>query len=524
MRVSEQMLFRSNLGQLQRQSRLTLNAQERVSSGKRVASPSDDPASAARILRFKKILANVDQQMRNINEADRFLSVSDTVLSDVEAQLQRASELAVDMATVSKEPADRQSAAKELTQIIDQLVELANTTHDGRALFAGSQVATRPFDLERPWNGKYVGEIVDQPMTIASYDGSIPEEPQRGSDTIHLTVDGINAIVTLTPGDYDGPALANEMANQINAHPDLVEAGKSVFVEFIVDDPNFPDQGHFEIMSEAVQGHSSVTVNPPTGFNITEGENDTLEISIDGTVKQVTLRPGTYPSGKELAAELQEQLLTEGKFSVSFEGDHFLITPEEGEPFIEPMPASLLLGDARETLGLIRGTHQLSGEEYLGDDMEASVIIEPNVTLSKSLPGFRLFKGLTKTTIEFDETTEVRDTVVGVDIFADLISFKTALETNNTVGLQAAITDMGKAINQMNTERASIGARLNRLDATQTSLEEMKLSITSFKSEEEDIDLTQAISDLIRQQNALEAARAASARVLEQRSLIDFLR
>jgi flagellin-like hook-associated protein FlgL len=173
---------------------------------------------------------------------------------------------------------------------------------------------------------------------------------------------------------------------------------------------------------------------------------------------------------------------------------------------------------------LLRGTHQLSGEEYLGDDTEISVIIEPNVTLSKLLPGFRLFKGLIKTTIEFDEITEERDTVVGVDLFADLISFKAALETNNTVGLQAAITDMSEAIDQINSERAAIGARLNRLDATQTILEEMKISVESFRSEEEDIDLTQAISDLVRQQSALEAARAATARVLDQPTLIDFLR
>ncbi len=521
MRVSEQMLFRSSLGQLQRQGSAVLKAQEPVSSQKRVMRPSDDPVSAAQILRFKKTLAQVDQRLRNIQEADRFLSASEDALSETQVRLQRVSELAIDMANGSKEPADRKNAAREVRQIFDQLADLANTVHDGQYLFSGNKIHEKPFDFKKEWKGKYVGETPTLPVTIAAGDFDNP-----GNDTLNITVDGVNATVTLTPGDYgDGKGLATEIGARINEHPALLDAVSVAFV----DDPKAPKVGHLAITSNAAGnttgGRSSVTLNQVVGFKITEGINDRLDVPVDGVSTPVTLGGGTYPTGAALAAGLQEQMDSLGKFSVLFDTDHFVITPLGRAPFVQPLPSHLPLGDARTALGLQNGTHQLSGEEYLGDDKEISVILEPNVSLSKTLPGFRVFKGLIKKEIEDDvgEKQEV-DVVTGVDIFADLVSFQTALETNDVVGIQTAITDMSEAMEQINGERASIGARLDRLESIQTIQEDLRLATASFQSEKEDIDLTQAISELVQQQNALEAARSVAARIIAQPTLIDFLR
>ncbi len=523
MRVSEQMLFRSNLSQLQRQAVGALRAQDRVSSGKRVSLPSDDPVSAAQTLSFKKAVSQVDQYMRNIEEANRFLSVSEEVLREFEARLQRASELAVDMANSSKEPQDRKNAAQELKQIFNQLSDLANTTHEGQSLFAGNKIKTRPFDFEKEWKGRWVGEGLTVPLEITANDPSEPND--IGSDTLNITVDGVNATVMLEPGIYEGVDLANEIQTKINDHKDFITAGAQVSVSFVVDDPNIPEVGHLVIASDRIGSGSSVTLNPVVGFNIVEGENDILSVPIDGASTDVVLRAGTYPTGAALAAELQEQMGVPGDYSVQFDTDHFVITPLGGTPFVQALPSKLPLGDARTRLGLIKGTHQLSGEEYLGDDKEASVIIDRNVTLAKNLPGLRVFKGLVKKeVVNPDGVVEEKEVVVGTDIFADIISFQTALEINDVVGIQTAITDMNEALEQINGERAIIGARLNRLDETKIVQKELELATVSFQSEKEDIDLTQAISVLVQQQNALEAARAVAARILEQPTLLSFLR
>ncbi|WDT80169.1 MAG: flagellin [Candidatus Manganitrophus sp.] len=111
----------------------------------------------------------------------------------------------------------------------------------------------------------------------------------------------------------------------------------------------------------------------------------------------------------------------------------------------------------------------------------------------------------------------------GVDLFSAVGGLQAALETNDTAGIQAALTNISAAQEQVIGERALLGARLNRMDATKTVLEDFKLSITRFKSDLENIDLTQAISDFSLQQVALEATRATAARMI-QNSLLDFLR
>lgn len=151
-------------------------------------------------------------------------------------------------------------------------------------------------------------------------------------------------------------------------------------------------------------------------------------------------------------------------------------------------------------------------------------MIELDVPLAKSLPGFRVFKGLVKKEIDVDGVLEERDVVTGGDLFADLVHFQTALQADNVVGIQTAITDMNKALEQINSERALIGARLSRLSATQAAQENLNLATASFQMEAEDIDPTQAISELVQHQNALQAAQAVAARILEQPTLLSFLR
>jgi flagellar hook-associated protein 3 FlgL len=128
--------------------------------------------------------------------------------------------------------------------------------------------------------------------------------------------------------------------------------------------------------------------------------------------------------------------------------------------------------------------------------------------LSKNISGSRLFKGEAN----------------GVDIFASLLTFQVALETSNIVGIQTAITDLEKATGQISSERGSIGARLNRLEETRARLEEFKITVIESKSNEEDIDLTQAISDVVQRQNALTASQSILARILQQTTLLSFLR
>ncbi len=270
-----------------------------------------------------------------------------------------------------------------------------------------------------------------------------------------------------------------------------------------------------------------------------DASNDRLNLTVDGVNVQVTLNAGFY-SGVALAEEIQGQVNEALVFSnttpdssveVKFEPDeagsekgHLVVTSNlvKGhssvvfnrivQPEADPTaPAKPPLGDARLALGLTNGKSQLSGEEYLGDSGEISILAESGAMLSKNLPGGQVFKGNAN----------------GVDIFATLLNLETALETSNTVGIQTAITDMDKATDQISVERAVIGARLNRLDETKVRLTDFQVGTLEIKSKEEGSDLFsiyEAASLLVQQQEALQKSLAVQARILQQPTLLDFLR
>ncbi len=247
MRVPEKMLFESIVNRMQRQTESVFRLQEQVSSGKKVNRPSDDPIGQSLILNYQKSIASTEQHLRNIDRGNAMLSTGESALQGVEDRLQRARELAVQMANGTYSSLDRATAAKEIREIYDQMVASANTRVEGRYLFAGHQTQTKPF-VDR---GRYLGTAVTLPVTITT----------GVNDQLNLTLDGVASTVTLPPGAYaTGAALANAVAGAINATPAYQTAGLSASVTF--------DTDHLVVTSNAIGGTSAVL---PTGGSALAG-------------------------------------------------------------------------------------------------------------------------------------------------------------------------------------------------------------------------------------------------------------
>ncbi|MFN2364471.1 MAG: flagellin, partial [Halarsenatibacteraceae bacterium] len=73
------------------------------------------------------------------------------------------------------------------------------------------------------------------------------------------------------------------------------------------------------------------------------------------------------------------------------------------------------------------------------------------------------------------------------------------------------------------TTRAEIGAKMNRLDLTQSRLEEQEINFESLKSDNEDVDIAETIMNLRMQESVYQASLATGARIM-QPTLLDFLR
>ena len=88
--------------------------------------------------------------------------------------------------------------------------------------------------------------------------------------------------------------------------------------------------------------------------------------------------------------------------------------------------------------------------------------------------------------------------------------------------LARGIADIDQALSHFNNLRASVGSRLNALETTDTSNQDLKLHLETIKSETGDLDFVEAISRFNQQLTSLEAAQQAFARATEL-SLFRFL-
>jgi flagellar hook-associated protein 3 FlgL len=130
--------------------------QERISSGKQIQQPSDDPFGTSMALQYSGDLAQNQQYQSNVSDAQGWQSTVDTALGNVNDIVLRARDLVVQGASDTSGPAARSDIASEIDQLIDSLKTEANTQYSGRYVFSGTQTLTQPYQVGSS-NDSYAG-------------------------------------------------------------------------------------------------------------------------------------------------------------------------------------------------------------------------------------------------------------------------------------------------------------------------------------------------------------------------------
>lgn len=148
MRISSSTIYETNIAALNQQQAQLLHTQQQVVSGRRILTPADDPAGAARALEVAQSDATNTQYAANRNEAKHFVSLSEGILQSVTTLLQDVRTTAIQAGGGAITAADRQVLATDLRGRLDELLGLANSTDGvGNYLFSGFQGRTQPFVL-----------------------------------------------------------------------------------------------------------------------------------------------------------------------------------------------------------------------------------------------------------------------------------------------------------------------------------------------------------------------------------------
>lgn len=175
----------NQLGSLaQRQTKL----QTQAATGQRIQLPEDDPVAMRRVLDLQAEGKTVAQFQRNISRQQELANASFGVIKGLKSVSDRGREIAVAVDGL-KSPESMVLYGKEVTELIKQAVQAANTRNRGDYLFAGTKTDQPPFVLTEDGNGV---------VTSVAYQGNatLPETEITSGVTLSTQAAGENTTGT----------------------------------------------------------------------------------------------------------------------------------------------------------------------------------------------------------------------------------------------------------------------------------------------------------------------------------------
>ncbi|MFQ5422805.1 MAG: hypothetical protein ACE5F9_02370 [Phycisphaerae bacterium] len=164
-RVSNSLQAFSLLSQLRGNTLRVFREQQRIASGERLLSISDDPIAAEKITRLSKSLESQQQILRNLRHADSQLAAGDSAITDIHDLLIQAVTIASDQASNLRSAEERASEGVIVDSLIEQLKTVGNQQFQNQFLFGGRRVDQAPFNAD-VGRVTYVGDTGDRQTLV----------------------------------------------------------------------------------------------------------------------------------------------------------------------------------------------------------------------------------------------------------------------------------------------------------------------------------------------------------------------
>ena len=380
MRISTMMVYNNLVKNLARGAERTQEIQEVITSGKRINRLSDDPVGVSRVVNYESHLNKLGQYRENITYGNSWLSMSDSVLLDMQNLVTEAKTIAISQSTETATPETRAQAAVAVRNLYEQLIAFANTKLGDTYIFGGSLTNVAPFNSDGTYNGNAddilieIMEGIKSKINVAGSEFLITDlNPVLSTDTqtqgstsstglvarnsntvVGGTAPGATDVENLTnyrvtfvlhnglsqeityttDGDATQAELGAGIADAVNSHDVLNQhiratydsiTGEMTFEakvageegnEFTIDADNTTAFEAAGITTAFTGGSSEIPAT--ANFDVVAGVNDSFDIAVDGGAPvSITIPPGTYTPAA-LATQMQAQI--GGSVIVEFDG------------------------------------------------------------------------------------------------------------------------------------------------------------------------------------------------------------
>lgn len=183
MRIATFNAYEQVISNLQTRQRGLQDSQQQLTSGKRVARPSDDPVAAARAERSLAAMTRADAHQRALDASRTATQLTESALGDAAELMQRAREAMMGAGNPTYTDGERAMLVQSLRGLRQQLLAVANRSDGTGAYLFGGQGSTAPPFVE-----------VNDPSAPSSrrvvYQGSAGDTLVASGESLTTALDG----------------------------------------------------------------------------------------------------------------------------------------------------------------------------------------------------------------------------------------------------------------------------------------------------------------------------------------------
>jgi flagellar hook-associated protein 3 FlgL len=269
MTISTSLFFSRGVDLMSKSQTDLAKLQEKVASGKELVRPSDGVDLALNISRLKSSIAKLDSYKDSLNAVNDRLRIEESYMTGTSDVLRQIKTLTIQGANASMSLSDKNVIATQIDELINELVNQANGADvNGNFLFAGTRVATRPYQLDDSGIFRYQGDQVNTSVDFSSTRQTVIG--RSGPDVFQSVFTG--EMLNVIPGIYD-VALTGS-----------VEEGDvfSVSLDGVTYDYTAESGDSAETVLEAIQAEIETAIAAGTHESITLSVlDDTMTITAD---------------------------------------------------------------------------------------------------------------------------------------------------------------------------------------------------------------------------------------------------
>ncbi|MDT4943571.1 MAG: flagellar hook-associated protein 3 FlgL [Pseudonocardiales bacterium] len=287
LRVTEGSASYGSLVGLQSSASRLAALQAKMSSGQQITRPSDDPSGTVRALQLRADLKRNTQYTANAGDAIGWLSTSDTAYTQIGKLAQNARTLVVQgLNTGASGTTPAAAIADQIDAIRTSLINLANTTYNGRPVFGGTTTGAIAYDAA----GNYAGDSGTVSRTVG---------PQS---TVQINQSG--AQVFGPPGNDMFTLLAN-ISNTLRTNPTALGSDLTSLDAAIanVSAAQATEGATYERVQTAQAAQTS------TALTVTTQLSGIQDIDLANMAVQVSTANTNYQAALQTTASIRQQSL-----------------------------------------------------------------------------------------------------------------------------------------------------------------------------------------------------------------------